>query len=642
MRGRILLLLLLLPWGTAPATAQHPDRIPERLPRHNFRQMPEPWRSRLRDADRMVRLGSLGRAETLLDEAERLGAPAREVRRRRIAVATALGDLDRVIRLCREGLQESPDDIALHRALGRALLQAGRPAEAAPSLARLIRSSPNQVATAGEVARLYREAGYPDRGLAVVDSVRAARNDQHLLSRDRAACLFDLGRRRAAVDELLRDLAQNPLNFSLVASELLARVTDPAVLADTADELGRRSADGAVARLLEAVVRLHLGQGDEALAAVQPLLDGTDPVGRRLLLRVVHDLQQRFDSLADPGRRRAAATWMLAVLDELASREDPASGRRPRLLDMLAGVTEQALDAGLLDDDPERAVARLQRVLDLVREGSPGSTRLYSAQIRLALFLRDRLGRPREAAAALQRLLTDLDLPLEGVALARLTLGECRLAAGDTAAARAELTRLGRDRDFPSAAARAQYLLAQLDLAEGAWETARDRLAAVALVDPQLDVTNDALDLGLLLAEELENPAGGPDVLALYAPVVYWRLRRDPGREREALRELIARRASVPAAGDHPRPVLERARFELARLDSLTGRVDEAVAQCGAIVADFPDGHYPAAALLLAGDVLAGTGRRDEALQWWQRLLDQYPDAIEAEDARERIRRTTS
>ena len=39
---------------------------------------------------------------------------------------------------------------------------------------------------------------------------------------------------------------------------------------------------------------------------------------------------------------------------------------------------------------------------------------------------------PVRAAARLERLLVNLDLPLEGVALCRLELGLCRLAAGDT------------------------------------------------------------------------------------------------------------------------------------------------------------------------------------------------------------------
>ena len=249
---------------------------------------------------------------------------------------------------------------------------------------------------------------------------------------------------------------------------------------------------------------------------------------------------------------------------------------RTRILDILAQVSEDALTAGMLAADPVAAAARMQEVLLLVRQGHPLSPHLYSAQIRLAHYQRDVLGKPDAAAASLERMLTDLDLPLEGVALARLTLGECYLAAGDTARGRLVLTRLGRGSRFREAAGHAHYHLARLDLAEGHWETARDRFASVALDNPMANYANNALDLGLAIAEELDNPTGGPAMLTLYARSSYFDLTVQPDSQRVALERYI-RVASRQLDLEQPQHLLERSRFELARLYSDTGRLADAL-----------------------------------------------------------------
>jgi len=277
-------------------------------------------------------------------------------------------------------------------------------------------------------------------------------------------------------------------------------------------------------------------------------------------------------------------------------------------------------------------------VLERVRRGSPGSSRLYTAQISLARFVRDELRRPERAAAQLERLLVDLDLPLEGVALCRLELGVSHLAAGDSSRARTVLTRLGRSPRFPEAAGHAHYLLARLDMAQGHWETARDRFASVALDNPRADFANDALDLGLLLAEELENPVGGPPTLIRYAPVALQELMDRPDSLRAALAEFVEW-AGTALDTSSPQPLLERALYALALARRDSGEIDAALALCDRIVLDHPDGRYPDRALALKGEMLEADGRGDEARLAWERLLLQYPDAMIAEDVRESLRR---
>ena len=136
------------------------------------------------------------------------------------------------------------------------------------------------------------------------------------------------------------------------------------------------------------------------------------------------------------------------------------------------------------------SLRRLAEVPDLVRRGHPESEHLYTAQIQLARFTRDQLGDPAAAAARLEHLLLDLDLPLEGVALARLALGESYLAASDTVRARQVLTALG---------------------------------ASVAIYSAQ--VTGDAVTLDLLHPSQAAAAATSAAVLRSSNPSSGWRCR---------------------------------------------------------------------------------------------------------------------
>jgi tetratricopeptide (TPR) repeat protein len=334
----------------------------------------------------------------------------------------------------------------------------------------------------------------------------------------------------------------------------------------------------------------------------------------------------------------ATTHYLLTVLEELAQERMLESSLRTRILDILAQTSEEALASGSLAQDPVAAAARMEEVLVQVKDGHPLSGHLYSAQIRLAHFRRDVLGQPEEAAASLERLLTDLDLPLEGVALARLTLGECYLAAGDTARGRVVLTRLGRSSRFREAAGHAHYHLARLDLAEGHWETARDRFASVAMDNPMADYANDALDLGLAIAEELDNPTGGPSMLTLYARSTYFDLTAQPDSQRVALEYYLGfavKRLDL----EQPQHLLERGRYELARLYWKKGLPAEALLQCDRIIMDHPGGRYPAEALALRGRILSATDDQEQAREAFERLLLQYPDYLFADDIRDQLRR---
>jgi len=592
-----------------------------------------PWRTRLLEVERLLRLGSFSRAASRLEEAVSLGAPASHTRRLRIDLFAATGDHESVVALCREGLAERPGRPRLLHSLARSQMALGRVPEANATLRDLFAASPNRISSVSDAVLMWREAGRAGEGLALCDSLRADHGSDRILMRQRAACLLDLSRVEEAVTEIVRELHLNPLNLPMVREELWALLDPPEEVARAVDALAAEDDHTAALRLLRADLSLQLGRDREALEAVRPLYD--DRRDAEALLRLATSLSHELELQADRTHQQATLNWLLDVYGELVAGAKVPRNQQARVSDQLAGVCETALVSGYLDEDPTRAVEKLEGALDLVRLHSPGSTRLYTARIMLAVYTRDVLRRPREAARSLERLLVDLDLPLEGVALSRLALGECHLAAGDSARARAILDRLGGTPQFADAAGHAHYLLGRLDFAQGAWANARDRLAAVALDNPGADYANDALDLGLLIAEELTNPTGSPQRLEAYAPCVYWDLAQRPVYRQEALESFLD--ASNPVAGEED-DLLDRVRLDLALVYAEAGWIDRAADLCAAVVSEHPDGARAAAALYRQGEILAGGGRDGEGREAWERLLVQYPDALESEDARTHLR----
>jgi len=634
MRARIVLAVLLLLAGAS--MAKEPLQTPQPEPRPEVRSVMQrrDWLTRLSQVGHLIKLGSYGRAATMLEELEKTGVPRRDMLTQWVALAAALGDHEEVVALCEEGLAANPRAPRLLRSYAMALMALGRLDGAAAALDRMLEGSPNKTNVVIQSVQLWRDGGHPERGLALCDSVRTIAGVSSALRRPRASCLFDLGRVEEGVVEIVGELEANPQNLSILRQELMPLLRDDDMMRRAVVALDGPSSSAAVT-LLRTDLLLQLGRGPEAEQAALPL--AADKEGVTSLMRMIATLTREAPLIEDELSRRAVMNWLLTVLETLSTSPAVDVGRRPQVLDMLAGAAESALELGLLDHEPDRAAARLEEVLDRVRRGSPGSSRLYTAQILLARFTRDAQGRPAEAAARLTKLLTNLELPLRGVALCRLELGISHIADCDTSRARVVLRRLGRSTQFPEASGPAHFHLARLDLAQGHWESARDRLAAVALDDPRADHANDALDLALMLAEELERSGGGDALLEAYAPVVAAGLCRRDDERRAALAALLdLAENTLGAVGGSA--LVDRARLELGALEAAQGRYRQAAELASSVAIDHPDGALAATSLLTCGEWLTAAGDSGAARRAWERLVSQYPDDLSAEDARTLLR----
>lgn len=639
---RLLMVMFLIALPLGMAWGQDGLPVP---PKVKPRPVPQPndglasyHERQLAQIDQLIRLGYNSRAYALLEQLAQMGAPEASVRLRRIRIALAVDDNERAEELCRAALADQPRDPSIWRQLAMALARQQREVEAREAITSFLSLVPEPKVGYATAVDLLREAGDHAGAVDLIDEARVHMGAPTFLARPRTICLLHLGRSTEAAQEAYTDLQASPYNLQLLRRDLLS--DDAPTLDDQfVDELIRlaEAPDAQpVAAVLAANVALKQGDLSQALDLVLPRLE--DVTTAEAALHNAASLSRELPLLASDEEQRTVTGYLLAILPVLGEDQRQTIRLRQRAFDQLAGVCGFALEHDLLDEDPTAAVARFGELLAMVQRYHPESAHLYASQIQLAQFTRQRLKDPEAAATQLEHLLLDLDLPLEGVALARLSLGESYLAAQDTVRARQVLTALGRDPDFRAPAGHAHFLLARLDLAEGHYGTSRDRLAAVALDNPAAPYANDALELGLVVAEELQNPTGGPDLLMRYSRAVWWELAAEPDSQRVALQKYLAR-AVVQVDLSEPQPLVERARWELATLERSSGRFDQALAQLERIVLDQPAGRMAARALAERGEILA-MERLDPvaARREYERLLVQYPDYLFATEIRQRLK----
>ncbi len=595
-------------------------------------------RRRLVELDRLLALGSLAQGEALLSDLEQHSSLARELVTRRIKLAQLKGEYNQAIDLSREALAGQTRNPGLWRELGVSLLAVGEVDSARVAFDRFIEFNPNHRSAAIVSTDLFLKSGQPAIAVALIDSMRLVLAEPRFLGRQRAAGLLGMGREIEAAAQISDELRHNPYNYSLVRTEMLEGPYRPAdhttFLAELIVRAREPEARGGEA-LLVANLLVAEGRATEAAALVEPLYGKPNLV--LVLLQNCLTLTRELKLLTDEVQVQATVDFLLTVLGRLTGPETADLVLRRRAADYLADACETALELDMLGPDPAASVETFSRLLTLVKEVNPTSDRLYSSQIKLAVYTRDHLHDAAGAARRLEGMLLNPGLSNEGLALVRLTLGESYLAAGDTARGRLVLTRLGRDPDFRRAGGHAHYHLARLDLAEGHFATARDRFAVIALDNPGAAYANDALDLGLIIAEEMDNPTGGPDILALYAPAVYYDLTAQPDARVTALADFLdvaGRRLDLT----EPQHLYEKALFELAVLYADNRRTAEALDLLKRVVLEHPDGRYPARALQLQGVLLRGGGRGTAARSAWEQLLAQYPNYLFIDDVRDYLR----
>jgi len=595
-------------------------------------------RKRLQELDRQLLLGNVGKAGDLFLDLSQHSVLQRELVSREIRLEQLMGNHEKAISLCQEALDQQPLTSSLWRILAASELALGHVDEASVANVKFIATNSNVRSSAVVGVDLFRNNGYQGIAVALIDSMRVVLQEPRLMGRVRAMGLLKTGKQKEAAQEVSLELRTNAMNSSLFRAELLGGLYNPALhteFLNACREQARQADRNSSEVLLVVNLELAAGNGAEALTLTKELL--TDPKLVAKVLGSIMPMVREVKILKNPKERAAINSYLLSVFEIMVSDRTVSRNLRRRAGKYLARSAVLAMEGGYLWSSPDETVQKVGHYLELVHKIDPNSEQLYAAQIKMVRYTRDHLGQPRVAARRLESMLLDLNLPTDGVALVRLTLGECYLAADDTSRGRTVLTSLARDPNYHTAAGHAHFHLARLDLAEGHFATARDRLAVVAMDNPAADYANEALELGLAIAEEMENPSGGPSVLAMYARSVYFDLVSKPAERRAALEHFV-QTGTATLDLEEDQHLLERGRLELAKLLTDAGEYSAAIITLKDIYKWHPRGRFPAESLALQGKLYLAMGNTVQANEVWQQLLVQYPDYLFIDDVRDHLR----
>jgi len=600
---RYLLLLLIPVFVFAQSDAK---RI-----KYNFQD-----KHQLRTVDRLLRLESYSRAETILQQLGKTGTTQLDIPIHWIKLWQGTGRDSLVVDLFTQ-IPERQQTYRLLTELAESHMNLENIEIAREIVGKVLQGDTGRKNSAMVMVKLWRESGHPLEGVALCDLL--IQDGWESMYRQRAICLLQAGNIEEAMAGFNAELNKQKLNLAIVRRDLAQVMTDPVQAAEFLQKLDPVNSS----RLLLADLLLQSGQTRQALDTVDDMFSD----------RVTVSLLYGFSSLlvtelrsADQELKQNHIDWLLTVTEKLFHSESLPLQQRKSALNLLSDVTVQAVKTGMIDGPV--AVDRLESIMGLLQEHRVGDSQYFAVWLELARFTCDQMNQPERAVQQLENMLSHPGIAGKGMLTCKVELGRCLIAAGDTITARLELEYVGSYSNDSNAAGMAHFILAKLDLAQGQWKESQDRLAAVAIHNPGAPIANDALDLGLLIAEEIENPVGGIDQLQVYAKAVLANMTFDTDAEIAALKELIA--IAENAGPDAQQYLLERAKWELASLLPAS----EALQLCNQLVLNYPDGRYPAAALYYSAELLNKIGDSSGARAEWEQLLLQYPDNLYANDAR--------
>jgi tetratricopeptide (TPR) repeat protein len=592
-------------------------------------------KSSLNDIDRLIRAGEYPAADAALKQLAGAGVGEGQLRLRRAKLAAATGEHETAIRICRLGLRENMDSRRLRLLLIGSLAAVDSLEAADREVRAYLRPDRLEPREAEQIMTVWLENGHPERGLALCDSLRRTHGDPRILTRSRAICLSELARYRETAAEYVRYLQISPHALADIRRDLRNRITTTDAATEFSAGLRDSLDTGAQAQVILLAIDTHLYLAEQKAATDLLSVYRWQPRQTVWMIQLAQLLVTEVAPDADIDRAVAKSNWLLNMLIQ-AFDNDRVSGRQITALQTLAAdLVLAVLDRSDRSDSLDSFRDRIPDLLDVAGGGAWTHEPLLRARIRLAEF--DCIGE-----ADTQRAISDLDFLLSSVEMrdglrneARLALGRCHLARQDTSAARLVLSELVTTDETSVARLEGLYQLSLMDIAHGQWEPAREQLAQLALADPSADIANDALSLGLLLAELMDDPLLDPQVKDLYGRAVLLELLRRDDDRLAVLAQLadVASEFSSPAT----RAVAEQALMDLAQLNARRGGVNTAIRNFSRLAADYPDGRYPARALYLKGDLLAGQTRYQDAFRAWELLLIQYPASPQAEGARRRL-----
>ncbi len=595
----------------------------------------------LQQAEQWVILGQDARAGALLEAWIAEGGDDSRVVWRLARLYRDMGRFEELDALITRQLQNASgsDTVALRRLLAEARFERGRRDEAMAQLQAIVDSHPDEESYARMVASILRRHDENAAAIEVLLQARSRSGDPGVFAQQLGVLYAEEGRVVEAAGEFTRVIVDHPMNLALMRSRILDLLADRPEQAEAVVKVVEEAAAGhpdvPQLRLLLAELDQMEGNEEEARASIDRLMADASMSSDLLQTARSCVAESRLPDLSAEMTRRKlylSQTILTGLLrNGRLGRSLQAKAYETLVQSWLALLESEGFDA-LPRSEKEEALNGFRRtILDMARR-FPHDQGVTASLLRLSGAYIDELHRPDDAIALLRRIQVDPNASKVQLHAARMELGRAWMAAGDTTRARSLFEKMGQDMDFVEGQGRAHYHLGQLDLMGGHFQRAKERLSAVAFESPSADYTNDALQLALVLAEELmgKNDQEG---LRHFGRALYFRITAADDSLRAELEAMSRSESTV---------LRSRALLELARDDLGKGNEKAAIASIDRLLSEDPESRQVPIALELKGDLLLRTGRPGQARRIWEGLLEDHEDYVFAERVRDKIRALTS
>jgi tetratricopeptide (TPR) repeat protein len=546
---------------------------------------------------------------------------------------TELKQYDKAIRLVSGQLRVNPTDENLLTVLGGLYDLAGQP-QRADSLWRLVIKK--DVKNAGLyrlVATQLIDHRQYERAIGIYLEGRAQMGNDNLYIEELAALYGALHQYDSATREFVKIVRVNPQQGTYVQSRLASFTGRPegrlAALGVVIAELNREPQSVPLHSVL-AWLRVEGKEYGQALEQYRIIDRLTKANGLEIFQFGQRAAQERAYSVAAQAFREviegkpgsnlrslarfgyARATEELSVLNDSLTAGIGGAAEAEHAGDGTVSETKRSLRGAL--DLYERIIADY-----------PHSDVAMQALFRIGTIYYLRLYDLDGAAAAFEKVRTmPFNVALQHEAI--LNLAEVQTAKGELNHAREEYSRLlaiasEQERD------RALFRLAELDYFEGKIDSAVAKLERISR-NIQSDQTNDALQLFYFIQE---NSGSGQIALREFARAELLARQRKHSEALSAFQSLTTRYPATSLVDDGV--------LKIAELQLVLGHVREALAVLQRIVTDMTASVLRDRAQMRMGEIYE-TKLKDKAsaIEAYERLLEQFPASLFAEEARKRVR----
>jgi len=511
-------------------------------------------------------------------------------------VYTALKDYEALLPILEDEVARNPKDARLWLELGQLHLSQGNSDEAKKAFDTATQLAPDNRAIVISIFNYYRTWGYIKEGIAILSEARKNSDDPALYAMEMASMYEILGDWAAATDEYGLYLEKHPDRFADVERRMNEIAADPDQLEEleiALEKLRKRGIQGD--RIDRLIARIQARQG-KYVKAVKSLIQAEKKRGTKgmYLLSFMREAQDadaheaviaagRYLSDAEPHIASDAELTMARSFKEL-ERIDEAMGILKRLIKNKNPV----IAAGALT---------LMGQIELYNLGEPNAA---EGHLKEAI---DRYGHHPDARDAYR------------------SLNDLYIKRGDFDAAYAILR---ERRALAPQDSWALFGIGELAFYRGSIDTAAAVFQTVALSFPKSEEANDAVEYLALFADI--------DTTLIEQIVEAFKLKRQ-GRPAEALEsfDAIIEKLDDESWGD-----LILWNRALLLLDmGLTPRAENDLER---ITNDYSGGYHASRALELLGDIALDKGDPTAAIEFYNRILVEYPDAVNLESVRAKIR----